>query len=252
MKKLHRISAMLLVVILLFAAVIALKPTRVYAANTTDVNLRMVVKYSGSYALCNVTLKRYASMTSQQALQDDSFSSSFTVRRSNKWQYTLKLEPGFYEVDYVSIPGLFDVPLTGYSQRFEVKGDQMTVYVAVENAKDPVQMPDNWLVYGEDEQDFHIWHPQTPTEPSTPTTPTEPSTPSPTIPTIDTDTELDPNEPTRETRPTSPSDTTKPTKPQEEPSQSAKIGDAVFLILVVILLIISVLLLYYFKKRRGA
>lgn len=252
MKTARRIITLLLAVVILCTALVTYQSEPAHAASTTDVNLRMVIKYCGSYALCNVNLKRYESMTSKMSIADDSFESNFTIRRLDNWEYKLKLEPGFYEIDYVSIPGLFDIPLTGYSKRFEVKGDQMTVYVAVDHESDPVQMPDNWLVYGEDDQSFHIWENPEPTTPSEPTEPSTPTTPDSTLPSIDTETELDPNEPSRETSPSIPTNPTKPDKQQPEQSKSAQIGDIIFLILIVAILAISALLLYHLKKRRGA
>lgn len=244
----RRVGILLLTIILIATAITCyIQP--VEAASTTDVNLRMVIKYSNSYAMCNVTLKRYESMTSNMEIIDDSFKSSFTIRRMEDWEYLIKLEPGFYQVDYVGVPGMLELELTGYSQRFEVKGDKMTVYVAVDNVKDPVKMPDNWLVYGEDEQDFHIWQEQ---EVTTPTTPTEPNNTAPTLPTVDTESEEDPDTPSRPTAPANTESNTSQNIQQEEKSASAKVGDILFMIIIIAGLIVCSFVLLYLKKQRGA
>lgn len=251
MKYKYRIITFLLAAILLCTTLVTYQTNPAHAASTTDVNLRMVIKYCGGYALCNVTLKRYESMTSQIPINDDSFNSNFTIRRLDNWEHEIKLEPGFYEVDYVSIPGLFDIPLTGYSERFEVKGDQMTVYVAVDHESDPVQMPDNWLIYGEDNQNFHVWETPETTTPTEPTNPSAPSVPDSTLPTVDTDVEPDPDEPSRETSPSTQTKPTNPDKSQEE-TKSAQIGNIIFTVLLLLVLGISIIALFYFKKKRGA
>ncbi len=124
---------------------------------TTDVNFRIVLKNTMSERYCTVTLWRYDSMTAEEPSHDESFDSSFPIYGDRNWQKKISLEPGFYEVIGVSIPSLNPKNIRGSSERFEVKGKEMTVYVATDCAEDPVDMPENWLIYGEDNQNFYIW-----------------------------------------------------------------------------------------------
>lgn len=228
------------------------------AEQTTDVNFRLVLGNTMQYASCSVKLERYATATSQEPLEDDSFNGYFSIKRTNSWEHTMKLEPGFYEIAFVSVVGGWDSDIFGKTERFEVKGDQMTVYVAVENEKEKVPMPPNWLVYGEDTQDFYIWadeiqNPTEPTDPSTPDEPTEPTEPG-TAPSLPGDVDIGVEEGSSPERPTSSGGSTiAPTNPTEPEQQlSAKIGDVVFYVIIFGILITCIILLKRLQKQRGA
>lgn len=249
MKHLQRIGSLCLSLMLLFCIV----NVNALADDTTDVNFRFILNDYMSYASCSVYVSEFETADSDIALNRFTFS----VSRTEMWERKLQLTPGFYEITYVSILGSWDATVFGSTERFEVKGDKMTVYVGVDNENDPVQMPEQWVVYGEDNQEFHIWD-GTPgyrnDEDDTKPDDTEP----PTIPggielpgDVDTGTEKDPNAPNRPTAPTIP-EQPRPITPDEPIKPSAKIGNIVFYLLAGLIMVVCLFLLRKIQKERGA
>lgn len=244
-----RLSTLLLTLILLLTM---LSSITAFAAPTTAVNIRIVLRNPMKYAACTAYLERYDSMSSQEAIAEQ----QIPVQRIDNWEKEVQLEPGFYQVVYVGVVGGWEIEILGTSERFEVKGDKMTVYVGVDNDEKPVTMPPNWLVYGEDDQNFGVWADDYPPnmDPSTPTEPSDPTTPTPPVedlPNPDTGVEKDPNAPNHGSKPTIPDqDIPKAENPKESPS--VQVGNAIFYGLIAIILIVCIFLLRKVQKERGA
>ncbi len=242
-----------LIPILMVVIVIASMLPTAFAAEQTEVNVRLVMRSHLSYAACSVTIQQYADATSNEEIPDGA--QIFSIMRESNWEQAILLSPGFYEVTYVGITGDWKVELTGASERFEVKGDKMTVYVAVDSPEKPAQMPPNWLVYGEDEQNFGIWDPNAEDpifgNPDTTTPPTETTPPEPgELPTPDTDVS-EGEGPNRNPEPPpveGPSISDEPIT--EKPS--VKIGNIFFVVIAFGILGVCIILLRKVQKERGA
>lgn len=224
----------------------------------TKVTFRVVLYNHMAAATCSVQLARYANATDVAKLPNSDYENFFSIRRADNWEFTLELPAGFYEVDYVGVTGSWSVDVSGSTKRFEVKGDKMTVYIAVDNPERRVEMPPNWLVYGEDNQNFYIWDttPDTPvvTPPDTSENPDSPNpdTDTTTPPTPDTGVEENTNTPNRDPVPPASSPNITPDDDTEEKPLSAKIGDYAYIGLAVIILVVCLILYGRIRKERGA
>jgi hypothetical protein len=178
----------------------------------------------------------------------------FSIMRESNWEQAIMLNPGFYEVTYVGINGDWKAELSGASERFEVKGDKMTVYIAVDSDEKPAQMPPNWLVYGEDKQDFGIWNPSSEDpifgNPSVTSTPESESSSIEELPSTNTDVE-EASGPDRNSEPPQTSHVSVDA-PSDEQSTSVKVGNIVFVVIAFGILGVCILLLRKIQKERGA
>lgn len=240
----------LLVVILL----LSILPTTVHAAAQTEVTFRMSLNEWGNYASANIYLYHYASPDDDQPLDDVK---TFPMYRVAKWEATEKVEPGYYvAVAYPTNAMAKDHHFTPMTDLFEVTGEKMTVYICVDIDDKIAPKPDQWLVYGDDPQDFFIWGgPEDPdnrfTETSDPgdepSSTTDPEGEK--IPEIDTEvvpahrheTTTDPVTPTTDV----------PSNPPEE-KLSAKIGTYIFYAIIGVAGVGGAIALYIMRKRRGA
>lgn len=225
--------------------------TPVLAENETSVNFRTVLWGPMKYANCSVWVAQYASPTDDTPIN----SFSFAVSRVDNWQFTKKMSPGYYKVTFVSIEGQWQSPIFGHTDMFEVHGDKMTVYIAVQDDDDPVNMPDEWLVYGEDTQNFYIWETESTNDTSDIIESNDTGIPNTSVNVDDLpghDTDIDVVE--QETR----HDDTLIISPAQTDSvlqderPSVQIGNIIYTGLTIGLLITSVILLHVLKKRRGA
>ena len=218
-----------------------------------NVTFRLVLAKYMSYASCNMRLVQYENADSDIIISEN----RITVGRTGLWEREIVLQPGHYQVTSIFVNGAWDAQESGSSPRFEVKGDKMTVYVAVDSEEQRVQMPDQWLVYGEDQQQFHLWD-GTPdlmignTEAVT-NQPAEPSTdtmhPEELPGDVNTDLSED-DRPARDTAPNVPNPDSPTTNPPIK--RSAQIGNIVFYTLIGTIFIVCFILLYKIKKDRGA
>lgn len=244
--KIRKYGALLLIVAMLIS--ILCPATPVAAADTTQVTFRVVSLHHLSTAWCNVFLSQYPDMTSMMDISDGSFKPQFTISRIANWEYTLELNPGFYEIRVV-LPGLTDDPVVSDTPRFEVKGDKMTVYICAEDSVEKVPRPDEWLVYGEDSQDFFIWADESDASSEDTSPDINTSVDVESLPEFD-------NSNVPEDPPARPEVSTPQTeetdKPEESKTQSAKIGDYLFIGIALALLAICLILLHRQQKRRGA
>lgn len=252
MKKIKHVIAFYIMIMLLCCMT-----STVYAEGESVVNFRLVLPKYMTYSSCSVYLDKYDSMSSTVPID----STQFSISRTGLWQREIQLEPGYYQVSYVSVVGSWSAMESGVTERFEVKGDKMTVYIAVDTKDNPAKMPDQWLIYGEDKQIFHIWDGtpdmiigNTPQPTSDPNNPENISTPTPLpgeeLPGVSTDTEEDPNGPGRNTKPPIPS--LAPQKPtQSSVNKSAKIGDIIFYILLGLVFVACIFLLRKIQRDRG-
>lgn len=252
MKKIKHVIAFYIMIMLLCCMT-----STVYAEDETDVNFRLVLPKYLSYASCAVYLDKYESMTSDIPID----STQFSIGRTDFWERNLKLPPGCYQVSCVSVVGSWSAMESGVTERFEVKGDKMTVYIAVDTKDNPAPMPDQWLVYGEDKQIFHIWDEtpdfiigNTPKPTENPNGAENTSSPTPLpgegLPGVSTDTEEDPNGPGHNTKPPIPS--LPPSKStQSSVNESAKIGDIIFYVLLGLVLVVCIFLLRKIQRDKG-
>ena len=155
----------------LFLAVITLLTVFVSSAvlsasadDGTDVRFRVVLPNDRVWRLvsCTLSVTRYTDGSySTPMVDDEGFNYVYFIRkvyRDNYWQKTVDtLPPGFYRITNVSFDNSWDRICNGESDGFEVKGDKMTVYVGAHETGKTVEMPEQWLVYGEDTQEFGIW-----------------------------------------------------------------------------------------------
>lgn len=157
------ISLFLVVVTLL--TVVALSATiSVSADDNTEVRFRVVLPNDRVWRLvsCTLSVTRYTDNTYTTPMVDDEgFNYVYFIRkvyRDNYWQRTVDTLPhGFYKVTNVSFDNSWDRICYGETDGFEIKGDKMTVYVGAHETGKTVEMPEQWLVYGEDTQEFGIW-----------------------------------------------------------------------------------------------
>lgn len=248
-------SAKFLVVLVLVVCICCTIPAFAETEETTTpVTIRLSLKHYLSGASCNVILSRFANATDTTPIDPGNAPTNLSILRGRNWQLTLNLPDGFYEVSSVTMTGNWDNPVFGRSPRFEVKGDSVTVYVAVENLNSPAPMPENWLVYGEDNQNFHIWAETTSDDNTTGPTPgvdttTPPSVDTgdlPDVPTGDTDIITM----TPDTSVVVPDTSDETTQTPEEPLLR-KIGNYFYPILALVLLCAS-LFLYIWTQKRGS
>ncbi len=253
MKHLQRVFALCLTLIVLLGCMTA---GVAFADGGTKVNFRLVLHKYMSYSSCTVHLEQYADMTSETPINTQQFS----IGSSDLWEREVELEPGFYEVTYVSVLGSWQAREHGNTERFEVKGDIMTVYIAVDTDDKPAELPPQWLVYGEDTQKHHLWdgnpdfiigngdeETTKPTEPDT----TDP-VPGETLPEGgDNGTEEGdgPNRPDAPTAPSMPDDNDKPEEPVKD---SVRIGNIVFYVAIALIFVVCFILLRKIQKERGA
>lgn len=255
MKHLQRICALCFALMIMLGC---LTTGTALAAGGTEVNIRLVLNDYTSYASCSVMLEKYDSMTSKEAIDTQKVS----IGRTDFWERKVSLEPGFYEIVHVSVLGAWSATEVGSTERFEVKGNKMTVYVAVDNDEKPAELPPQWLVYGEDNQKFHLWDgtpdfivgndvtgvPNDPTEPQNPDV-TLPGEDLPDDPDTGTEEGTGPNHGTAPDVPTLPPDD----GPTEEPvKQSVKIGNYLFYGIAGLCMVVCLILLRKVQKERGA
>lgn len=251
MKHLQRVFALCFSLMLILGC--AMQPTAL-ADTTTDVNIRLILPQYGAYASCSVLLEQYETMESTEPIATKQVS----IGRVEIWERTVPLEPGYWRIVDVFVLGSWSAMEYGDTERFEVKGDKMTVYVGVDTDEYPAKMPPQWLIYGEDTQKWWLWD-GTPdlvigNEPTEPTEPTEPSTvPGESLPgDPDTETEEDPNGPQHGTKPTIPTLPEDPNTPQKPIKQSVKIGNIVFYGIIGLIFLICLILWRKVQKERGA
>ena len=254
MKHLQRIFSLCFALIILVSCMTI---NVAHADGGTTVNFRLVLSRYMNYASCQVFIEQYENMTSKDCIGTRQLS----IGRTDLWQGEIELEPGFYQVTYVSVLGSWDARDSGSTERFEVKGDKMTVYVAVDTDDKPAELPPQWLVYGEDDQKFHLWDDtpdlipgNDPTEPGDTTEPTDPSTPPsgedlPTDPDTGTQEGQGPNHGERPDVPTLPNE-----GEQQDPpvKKSVQIGNIVFYSVIALIFIVCFILLRKIQKDRGA
>lgn len=249
MKHMQRVLALFVTMIILVGC---LTTGVAFADGGTKVNIRLVLNKYMSYSSCSVTLEQYADMTSQTPINTKQVS----IGATELWEREIELEPGFWRIANVSVLGSWQAQEHGSTERFEVKGDLMTVYVAVDTDDKPATLPPQWLVYGEDNQKHHLWDGtpdmiigNEPTEPTEPSDPTEPI-PGETLPGDgDNGTEED-DRPNRPTVPDLPDDPG--TSPEKPVKQSVKIGNMVFYAMLGLIFIVCFILLRKIQKERGA
>ena len=119
----------------------------------TSVTFRVSLKNWGNYASANVYLYRYASLEDKEQMDEVQ---SFSIYRNNKWQTTKLIEPGYYAA-FTSPNNAMGKNTSCFTSIFEVKGDKMTVYMCNNIDEAIAPCPEQWLVYGEDTQEFYIW-----------------------------------------------------------------------------------------------
>lgn len=254
MKHLQRVFALCFSLILILGCAIQLTA---FADTTTDVNIRLILPQYGTYASCSVLLEQYETMTSPEPISTRQVS----IGRVEIWERTIPLKQGCWKIADVFVLGSWSAMEYGNTERFEVKGDKMTVYVGVDTDEHPAKMPPQWLIYGEDTQKWWLWD-GTPdlivgNEPTAPTEPTEPTESNPihgeSLPgDHDTGVEEDPSGPNHGTRPffpTLPDDTQ---KPQEPVKKSVKIGNIVFYLIIGLIFLVCLILRRKVQKERGA
>lgn len=251
MKHLQRVFALCFALILMLGFTI--QPTAM-ADTTTEVNIRLILPQYGAYASCSVILEQYESMESTQPITTKQVS----IGRVEIWERSVPLEPGYWQIVDVFVLGSWSAMEYGNTERFEVKGDKMTVYVGVDTDEHPAKMPPQWLIYGEDAQKWWLWD-GTPdlvigNEPTTPTEPTPPETvPGESLPgNTDTGTEEDPNGPHHGTQPTIPTLPAENQKPEEPMKKSAEIGNIVFYVIIGLIFLVCLVLWRKVQKERGA
>lgn len=252
MKKIKHVIAFYIMIMLLCCMTFT-----VYAEGESVVNFRLVLPKYMTYSSCSVYLDKYDSMSSTESID----STQFSISRTGLWQREIQLEPGYYQVSYVSVIGSWSSMESGLTERFEVKGDKMTVYIAVDTKDNPAPMPDQWLVYGEDKQIFHIWDEtpdfivgNTPKPTENPNDAGNVSSPTPlpgeNLPGVSTDTEEDPDGPGHNTKPPIPS--LPPSESiQSSVKESAKIGDIIFYVLLGLVFVVCIFLLKKIQKDKG-
>lgn len=249
MKHLQRFCALCFALILFLGC---LTTPQARADEGVDVNIRLILPNYGLYASCSVMLERYDSMTSKDAIE----TKQITIGRVELWERHIALEPGYWQVVDVFVLGSWSSMEWGCTQRFEVKGDEMTVYVGVDTDEHPAKMPPQWLVYGKDTQEWWLWD-GTPdltigNKPTEPTEPTPPTTiPGESLP-DDPDTgKEEADGPGHGTRPDVPTLPDEPKNP-EPVKQSVQIGNIVFYSIIGIILLVCLILWRKVQKERGA
>lgn len=251
MKHLQRVFALCFALILMLCCF--LQPAAM-ADTTTEVNIRLILPQYGAYASCSVLLEQYETMESPEPIATRQVS----IGRVEIWERKIPLEPGYWRIVDVFVLGSWSAMEYGNTERFEVKGDKMTVYVGVDTDENPAKMPPQWLIYGEDAQNWWLWD-GTPdlvigNEPTEPTEPTEPSTiPGESLPDgPDTGKEEDPDGPHHGTKPNIPTLPDENQKPQEPIKKSVEIGNIVFYVIIGFIFLVCLILLRKVQKERGA
>lgn len=83
------------------------------------------------------------------------------MSRVRNYEETIELEPGYYEICNFSFTNAWDIHGMASRDVFEVKGDEMTVYVQYITEEDGQaffpEMPEEKVIYGSDVPPFHVW-----------------------------------------------------------------------------------------------
>lgn len=232
----------------------------VYAADTTSITVRVCYYSVGQYPATTIVFERYTSMDSAEPYKryyQDSEGRDFFANRSDLHQTTVKLEPGYYDI-IVFPQNAWSTDAEGKTERFEVRGDIMTVYVACDTPDYPAPMPPEWLVYGEDNQNFSIWgsgslwvDPEDRPTVSTTSDPENPggTTPPESLPPENTSVEPIPDDSSA----TIPPDNSKiPERQNETESKSATIGTWIFTGFLILSAIVCGFILIRLRRKRGA
>lgn len=214
----------------------------VSADGTTEVTFRMVYYSPGGFASTTLYIYRYSSLDATEPY--DRIKAG--ILRSDNQQWIFQLEPGFYSAKAYPEGG-WEYSLSGSTDIFEVRGDKMTVYVPVESEEYPAPRPDQWLVYGEDNQNFYIWASEEPSEPESSENETSHIS-GESLPDIDTSVEIIE---TTSIVPTPSREESIAHDSSEEEKTSVKVGNYIFSGIVIILLLASIIALYVIRKKRG-
>lgn len=247
-------SILCIILTLLLVATITVPALAATEDTLTPVTFRLSLYNYLSGASCEVSLSRFANATDETPIDSGIAPSYFSMQRAYNWELTLPLPDGFYEVTYVSMTGNWENYICGHSPRFEVKGDEVTVYIAVDNPKYPAPMPENWLVYGEDTQNFYIWDEST-TEMTTPdSTPESKPVETQPLPEISSgdNNEITTLSPPDTSSPNETSTDSSETTKEPDPPLSVTIGNYIYIGFAFALLFASLYLYIRTQKKRGA
>lgn len=132
-------------------------------SSITEVTFRIVLEREkvSKLAEANITLCRYTDNTYSSPMQGEYGDIIYRINnipRESPWQITVKgLPRGYYKIIDVNFSNNWKISFDVDEPCFEVKGDKMTVYIGSPEKGNTVDMPEQWLVYGEDDQNFGIW-----------------------------------------------------------------------------------------------